>query len=353
MSLLKTSSYFYELPEELIAQYPTDKRSESRLLVLNKETGEIFHHKFGEIIDFLRADDILVLNKTKVIPARLLGRKKTGAQVEVFLLNQISSKSWKCLVRPGRKLKIGAEIEFSPNFKGKILQHLSAGERIVEFIWEGDFWEILDEIGKVPLPPYIKREATENDKKTYQTVYAKEKGSVAAPTAGLHFTDELLTKIEAKGVEILKVILHVGLGTFRPVKVDNIEKHKMHSEYCEIFPEVAEKINSAKKNGRRIIAVGTTTTRTLESFAVNGRLISGSHWTDIFIYPGKKLQIIDCLLTNFHMPESTLLMLVSAFAGYENIMKAYKIAVEKKYRFFSYGDAMLILNSSGNIRINS
>ena len=343
MSLLKKSSYFYELPEDLIAQHPKDKRSESLLMLLDRKTGEVSHRKFKEIINFLKSDDILVLNKTKVIPARLFGRKITGAQVEIFLLNQVTENSWKCLVRPGKKLKIGTEIIFRQDFKGKIIRHLSEGERIIEFEQKKDFWEILDEIGKVPLPPYIKRDATEKDKKTYQTVYAKEKGSVAAPTAGLHFTDKLLKQIETKGIKILEVILHVGLGTFRPVKVDNIREHKMHSEYCEISPKVAETINTAKQNGRRIIAVGTTTTRTLESFAENGILKSGSHWTDIFIYPGKSLQIIDGLITNFHMPESTLLMLVSAFAGYENIMRAYRIAVEKRYRFFSYGDAMLIL----------
>ena len=343
MSLLKKSSYFYELPEDLIAQHPKDKRSESLLMLLDRKTGEVSHRKFKEIINFLKSDDILVLNKTKVIPARLFGRKITGAQVEIFLLNQVTENSWKCLVRPGKKLKIGTEIIFRKDFKGKIIRHLSEGERIIEFEQKKDFWEILDEIGKVPLPPYIKRDATEKDKKTYQTVYAKEKGSVAAPTAGLHFTDKLLKQIETKGIKILEVILHVGLGTFRPVKVDNIREHKMHSEYCEISPKVAETINTAKQNGRRIIAVGTTTTRTLESFAENGILKSGSHWTDIFIYPGKSLQIIDGLITNFHMPESTLLMLVSAFAGYENIMRAYRIAVEKRYRFFSYGDAMLIL----------
>ncbi|NQV18268.1 MAG: tRNA preQ1(34) S-adenosylmethionine ribosyltransferase-isomerase QueA [Armatimonadetes bacterium] len=341
--LTRTSSYFYNLPQGLIAQYPKDKRSESLLLKLERTTGKISHHKFWEIIDFLKPGDVLVLNKTKVIPARLFGTKPTGAKVEVFLLNQITDKIWECLVKPGKRLRIGTEINFSENFKGKVIDYADEGGRIVQFEWQGDFWNVLEDFGKMPLPPYIKREAIEKDKETYQTIYAENRGSVAAPTAGLHFTRELMQKIRGKGVEILEVILHIGLGTFRPVKTDKIQDHKMHSEHCQISKETAEKINKAKNEGRRIIAVGTTTTRTLESFAENSRLEYGSHWTDIFIYPGKKNQIIDGLITNFHMPESTLLMLVSAFAGYENIIKAYQIAVAKKYRFFSYGDAMLIL----------
>ena len=341
--LTRTSSYFYNLPQELIAQYPKDKRSESLLLKLDRTTGKISHHKFSEIINFLKPDDVLVLNKTKVIPARLYGTKSTGAKVEVFLLNQITDKTWECLVKPGKRLRVGTRVNFSDNFKGKIIDFADEGGRIVQFEWQGDFWNVLENFGKMPLPPYIKREAIEKDKETYQTIYAKDRGSVAAPTAGLHFTRELMQKIREKGIEILEVILHIGLGTFRPVKTDKIQDHKMHREHCRITKDVAEKINKAKDEGRRIIAVGTTTTRTLESFAENSRLKYGSHWTDIFIYPGKKNQIIDGLITNFHMPESTLLMLVSAFAGYENIMNAYKIAVDKKYRFFSYGDAMLIL----------
>jgi len=341
--LTRTSSYFYNLPQELIAQYPKDKRSESLLLRLDRTNGKIYHHRFSEIIDFLKPGDALVLNKTKVIPARLFGTKPTGAKVEVFLLNQITDETWECLVKPGKRLRIGNRINFSENFKGEVIDYADEGGRIIRFEWQGDFWNILEDFGKMPLPPYIKREAIEKDKETYQTIYAENRGSVAAPTAGLHFTRELMQKIREKGVEILEVILHIGLGTFRPVKTDKIQDHKMHREHCQITKDVAEKINKAKDEGRRIIAVGTTTTRTLESFAENSRLKSGSHWTDIFIYPGKELQIINGLITNFHMPESTLLMLVSAFAGYENIMNAYKIAVAKKYRFLSYGDAMLIL----------
>jgi len=312
-------------------------------LKLDRTTGKISHYRFSEIINFLRPGDVLVLNKTKVIPARLFGTKPTGAKVEVFLLNQKTDKTWECLVKPGKRMPIGTEINFSDNFSGKIIDYADEGGRIVQFEWQGDFWNVLEDYGKMPLPPYIKREAIEKDKETYQTIYAENRGSVAAPTAGLHFTEELLEKIRQKGIEILEVILHVGLGTFRPVKTENIDEHTMHSEHCRISEKTANKINIAKMEKRRIISVGTTTTRTLESFAENGKLKSGSHWTDIFIYPGKKFQIIDGLLTNFHMPESTLLMLVSAFAGYDNIMNAYKIAVQEKYRFFSYGDSMLIL----------
>lgn len=343
MSLTKKSSYWYDLPTEFIAQHPKDKRSESRMLVLDKITGKVVHERFNNIIDHLNPSDILVVNNTKVIPARLFGTKSTGANVEVFLLEQKSQNRWECLVKPGRKLQIGAEITFNEELKAKIVDYSEEGGRIVEFYWKGNFWDILEDIGNVPLPPYIRRESTSKDKETYQTVYAQERGSVVAPTAGLHFTKPLMKQIKEKGIEILEVVLHVGLGTFRPVKTDDIKDHIMHSEHCQITEEVALKINQAKMDGRRIIAVGTTTTRTLESFAENGHLNSGSHWTNIFLYPGKEIQIIDGLITNFHMPESTLMMLVSAFAGYENIMNAYKIAVEEKYRFFSYGDSMLIL----------
>jgi S-adenosylmethionine:tRNA ribosyltransferase-isomerase len=341
--LTKTNSYWYDLPSELVAQFPVENRSESRLLKLDKQTGKVSHHTFSNITDFLKSGDVLVVNKTKVIPARLLGKKSTGANVEVFLLDQIDDNTWECLVKPGRRLQIGAEITFSEDFKAEIIDHTADGGRIVKFSWTGDFWKQLDKIGKMPLPPYIKRESIEKDKETYQTIYAEERGSVAAPTAGLHFTPELMQKIKDKGIEVLEVILRVGLGTFRPVKSENIEDHTMHSEFCQISEQIAGKINQAKSEGRRIIAVGTTTTRTLESFAKNGKVQSGSHWTDIFIYPGKDLQIIDGLITNFHMPGSTLMMLVSAFAGYDNIMKAYKIAIAEKYRFFSYGDSMVIL----------
>jgi S-adenosylmethionine:tRNA ribosyltransferase-isomerase len=343
MSLTKKSSYWYDLPAELIAQHPKDKRSESRMLVLAKKSGKIQHEKFSNIIDHLLPSDILVVNNTKVIPARLIGTKSTGAKVEVFLLEQKTNNRWECLVKPGRKLQIGTEIIFNEEFKAKIVDHTEEGGRIVEFYWEGNFWDIIENIGNVPLPPYIKRESSNKDKETYQTVYAEERGSVAAPTAGLHFTKPLMQQIRDKGIEILEVVLHVGMGTFRPVKADDIKDHIMHREHCRIAQEVAAKINQAKEVGRRIIAVGTTTTRTLESFAENGHLNSGSHWTDIFLFPGKKIQIIDGLITNFHMPESTLIIMVAAFAGYENIMNAYKIAVEEKYRFFSYGDSMLIL----------
>jgi len=341
--LTKTSSYCYHLPPDLVAQYPVEKRSESRLLKLDKSSGSISHYKFSDIVDFLQAGDVIVVNKTKVIPARLFGTKSTGAKVEIFLLNQLDENTWECLVKPGRKLQIGSEVIFSKDFKAEIIDHAAEGGRIVKFFWKGDFWKQLNEMGKMPLPPYIKRDSTELDKKTYQTIYAEERGSVAAPTAGLHFTPELMKQIREKGIEILEVVLRVGLGTFRPVKSESISEHKMHSEFCQISEETAHKINKAKKEDRRVIAVGTTTTRTLESFAVNGEVKSGSHWTDIFIYPGKEIKIIDGLITNFHMPESTLMMLVSAFAGYKEIIYAYKIAVENKYRFFSYGDAMVIL----------
>ena len=341
--LTKTSSYWYDLPAELIAQYPVETRSESRLLKLYKKSGIVSHHTFSDIIDLLKTGDVLVVNKTKVIPARLLGTKSTGAKVEVFLLNQLEEDTWECLVKPGRRLQIGAEIEFADDFKAEIIDYSDEGGRIVKFSWKGNFWEQLNKYGKMPLPPYIKRDSIEKDKETYQTIYAQDRGSVAAPTAGLHFTPNLMQKIKAKGVEVLEVTLRVGLGTFRPVKSDNIEDHIMHSEFCQISTETAEKINKAKSENRRILAVGTTTTRTLESFAENGKVNAGSHWTNIFIYPGKKIQIIDGLITNFHMPESTLMMLVSAFAGYDNIMNAYKIAVDRKYRFFSYGDSMVII----------
>jgi S-adenosylmethionine:tRNA ribosyltransferase-isomerase len=327
----------------LIAQYPVENRSESRLMHLNKETGEVNHYQFHQILSLIKDNDVLVLNNTKVIPARLYGNKPTGAKVEVFLLNQVKDNKWECLVKPGRKLQVGAEIIFSESFKATIVDYAEEGGRIVEFHYEGDFWKHLETSGNMPLPPYIKRNAEEKDKETYQTVYAEKKGSVAAPTAGLHFTAKIFEELRNRGVEILEVMLHVGLGTFRPVKTDDIAEHKMHSEFCVISEETAEKINQFKAEGRRIIAVGTTTTRTLESFAKDGILQSGAHQTDIFIYPGKKLQIIDGLITNFHMPESTLMMLVSAFAGYENIMNAYNIAVNEKYRFFSYGDSMAIL----------
>ncbi len=342
IDLLKKSSYHYDLPEELIAQYPLSQRSSSRLLTLNKENGQVSHSQFSRIIDYFEKGDLLVVNSTKVIPARLIGNRDTGAKIEVFLLSHVVNDTWRCLVRPGRKCPVGTKITVNDKFSGIVKDISTEGSRLIEFDYEGNFWSALSEAGNIPLPPYIKREAEESDSATYQTIYAKIKGSVAAPTAGLHFTDELFEALKNKGVEITEVLLHVGLGTFRPVKTDNIEEHKMHSEYCSISQESANIINKAKEEGRRVIAVGTTSTRTLESFAKDNRVEFGDKWTSIFIYPGKDFQIIDAMITNFHMPESTLIMMISAFAGYENVMNAYKIAVAEKYRFFSYGDAMLI-----------
>ena len=342
--LSKRSSYFYHLPAKMIAQFPLAERSESRLLVLDKKLKAITHRKFSDIIEYFHQGDVLVLNETRVIPARLYGRKNTGAEVEIFLLDQIDHKNWECLVKPGRRLKPGSKVDICEELKAEIIDYSEEGGRIVHFDFHGEFFELLQKYGKVPLPPYINRDANDKDKETYQTVYAKIPGSVAAPTAGLHFTKKLLDKIRDKGITITSVQLNVGLGTFRPVQSENITDHKMHSEFCSINSKVAVLINQAKKEKRRIISVGTTSTRTLESFAENGKLRSGSHYTDIFIYPGgRKFEIVDCLITNFHLPESTLLMLVSALAGYENIMKAYQEAIAKDYRFFSYGDAMLII----------
>ncbi len=343
-ALCNTSSYHYDLPKELIAQYPLDNRSESRLLILNRRSGEIEHRIFHEIEHYFQAGDVLVLNKTRVIPARLKGRKTTGAEIELLLLNQQNETEWECLVKPGRRLKPGDRIFICDLLSAEIMAFGEEGSRIVRFEYEGDFFEILQNAGIMPLPPYITREATERDKETYQTVYAQVPGSVAAPTAGLHFTNQVLEKLRSNGIIITDVELNVGLGTFRPVKSEKIQDHRMHSEFCLISEETAMTINQAKTDNRRVICVGTTSTRTVESFAENGHVMSGAHYTDIFIYPeGRKLQIIDGLLTNFHLPGSTLLMLVSAFAGYGNIMKAYQEAISLKYRFFSYGDAMLII----------
>ena len=336
------SDYDYDLPKELIAQDPLEDRSSSRLLVLNKNTGEFSHHHFKDITEYLRPGDYLVINDTKVIPARLYGRKEeTGAAIEVLLLKRLTGDEWECLVRPGKKLRPGTRVEFGDGkLKGTITGMLEEGNRKIAFEYDGIFEEILDELGQMPLPPYITHEL--KDKNRYQTVYAKYEGSAAAPTAGLHFTKELLEEIKAMGVEIATVTLHVGLGTFRPVKVDRIEDHHMHSEYYVVEPEQAEKINRAKREGHRIISVGTTSCRTLESAAKDGFVAAGSGNTEIFIYPGYEFKIIDCLITNFHLPQSTLLMLVSALAGRDNIMAAYKEAVKEKYRFFSFGDAMFI-----------
>ncbi len=343
IDLLKKSSYHYDLPEELIAQYPLSKRSSSKLLVLNKQNGEVSHKQFSNIVDYFKKGDVLVVNSTKVIPARLIGTKESGAKIEIFLLSHVVNDTWRCLVKPGRKCPLGTTITVNDKFSGTIKDFGLEGSRLIEFKYEGNFWSALSEAGNIPLPPYIKRDAELADTSSYQTIYAKFKGSVAAPTAGLHFTEQVFEDLRNKGVEIAEVLLHVGLGTFRPVKTDNIEEHAMHSEYCSISEETASVINAAKEQGRRVIAVGTTSTRTLESFAKNNRVESGDKWTSIFIYPGKKFQIIDAMITNFHMPESTLIMMISAFAGYENVINAYQIAVEKKYRFFSYGDAMLII----------
>lgn len=341
---MKLEEFYYDLPEELIAQEPISNRSLSRLLVLNKSTGAIEHKVFENIVDYLEAGDCLVLNDTKVIPARLIGeRVDTKGKIEFVLLKRITKDRWEVLVKPGKRAKIGTEFTFGDgSLKAKVLEHTDVGGRVVEFYYNGIFEQVLDAVGKMPLPPYIKK--TLKDKDRYQTVYARFPGSVAAPTAGLHFTKELLEKVKGKGVEIAYITLHVGLGTFRPVKVKEIEQHKMHSEYYEVNRETAEKINKAKENGKRIIAVGTTSTRTLETVANSQGIVEPKQgWSDIFIYPGYKFKIVDSLITNFHLPESTLIMLVSAFAGKEKIFNAYKEAIEKKYRFFSFGDAMYIM----------
>lgn len=338
--------FYYDLPKELIAQTPLSDRSSSRLMVLDRKTGQVEHKVFTDIIDYLEAGDCLVLNETKVIPARLIGEKlDTKATIEVLLLKRIENRSntWEVLVKPGKKAKIGAKISFGDGqLIGEIIDVVEEGNRLIQFTFEGIFEEILDSLGQMPLPPYITEKL--EDKNRYQTVYAKNEGSAAAPTAGLHFTDELLTTIKKKGVHIAKVTLHVGLGTFRPVKVENITEHHMHSEFFMIDEMVANTINTSKKSGHKIVAVGTTSTRTLESAADNdGYIKACSGWTDIFIYPGYQFKAIDNLITNFHLPESTLVMLVSALAGRENVLNAYKKAVDEQYRFFSFGDAMLII----------
>ena len=341
----KTSDYFYELPEELIAQTPVEPRDHSSMLVLDRETGKTQHKHFYDVLDYLKPGDCLILNDSRVLPARIYGTKKdTGAHVEFLLLKCVGNNKWETLVKPGRKAKVGAEFVFSPGvLEGKITDVLEDGNRIIDFSCEGNFYTILEELGKMPLPPYITAEL--KDQERYQTVYSHELGSAAAPTAGLHFTKELLKKIEEKGVKIGYVTLHVGLGTFRPVKAENITEHKMHSEHYHLPKETADLINETKKNGGRVIAVGTTSCRTLESVATfnDGKILESDGWTSIFIYPGYEFKVLDGLITNFHLPESTLIMLVSAFAGYEHVMAAYKEAVEKRYRFFSFGDAMLII----------
>lgn len=346
MEQLKKSDFYFELPEELIAQDPLEDRSGSRLLMLDKESGRIRHHIFREIVDYLRPGDCLVLNNTKVIPARLLGIKEdTGAAVEVLLLKRRENDVWETLVKPGKKMKPGARLSFGDGLlKAQVLEVVEEGNRLIRFSYEGIFEEVLDRLGEMPLPPYITHKL--QDKNRYQTVYAKYEGSAAAPTAGLHFTRELLKQIEDDGVEIAYVTLHVGLGTFRPVKTDNILEHHMHSEYYRVTEEAAEKINRAKKNGHRVICVGTTSCRTVESAAdEDGMVRACCDNTEIFIYPGYTFKVLDCLITNFHLPESTLVMLVSALAGRENVLRAYEEAIREKYRFFSFGDAMFITDS--------
>lgn len=340
---MRKEDFNFDLPEELIAQDPLEDRSSSRLLVLDKETGKTEHHVFREIIDYLEAGDCLVINDTKVIPARLIGSKiGTDAKIEVLLLKRKENDVWETLVKPGKKAKIGTRISFGDGLLvGEVVDIVEEGNRLIHFEYEGIFEEILDRLGQMPLPPYITHQL--EDKNRYQTVYAKHSGSAAAPTAGLHFTPELLKKIEEKGVQIARVTLHVGLGTFRPVKVDNILEHHMHSEFYQIEEEAAEKINTAKANGKRVIAVGTTSCRTIESAAKeDGTIAPVSGWTDIFIYPGYQFKVLDCLITNFHLPESTLVMLVSALAGREYVLNAYEEAIKERYRFFSFGDAMFI-----------
>lgn len=340
---LKRQDFYYHLPEELIAQHPSDKREESRLMVLDKETGKVEHKVFKDVLDYFTEGDCLVLNDTRVIPARLYGEKAdTGGKIEFLLLNRLEDDKWETLVKPGKKAKVGAKIVFGDGIlKGEIIDNTDSGGRIIKFYYDGIFEEILDKLGEMPLPPYITEKL--EDKERYQTVYSKREGSAAAPTAGLHFTHKLLDEIRGKGVEIVYITLHVGLGTFRPVKADSLDEHLMHSEYYEVDKEAADIINRVKSSGGRIYAVGTTSTRTLESVADdNGRIHPKSGWTDIFIYPGYKFKVIDRLITNFHLPESTLIMLISALAGTENVLRAYDIAVEERYRFYSLGDGMLI-----------
>ena len=340
---MKTSDFYYDLPQELIAQTPIEKRDTSRLMTLDRATGAVGHHHFYDLPDFLRPGDCLILNNSRVLPARLVGQRLPGGGIcEVLLLNDRGENIWECLVRPGRKLRKGTKLSFgNGELTAEIVEQLEEGGRLIRFDYEGIFLETLERLGKMPLPPYIKEEL--QDQERYQTVYSKVLGSAAAPTAGLHFTPELLETIQAKGVKIGYVTLHVGLGTFRPVKEDTIEDHPMHSEYCTISQETADLINETRANGGRCICVGTTSCRTLESWAAeDGRMEAKSGWTNIYIYPGYRFKVMDGLVTNFHLPESTLIMLVSAFAGREHVLAAYEEAVREKYRFFSFGDAMFI-----------
>jgi len=339
---MKRTDFYFDLPEELIAQTPILQRDMSRMLRLDKTSGEIEHKHFYELIDYLNEGDCLVLNDSRVLPARLYGSRESGGGVELVLLRDLGEGRWECLSRPGRKTRPGTKLLFGDGELTATVQDVTeGGNRIVQFHYEGIFLEVLERLGKMPLPPYIHEELKDSER--YQTVYSRELGSAAAPTAGLHFTKELLDRIEEKNIKVCYVTLHVGLGTFRPVKEDEIEDHPMHSEFCIISEETANAVNETKKNGGKVIAVGTTSCRTLESFTENGKLKAGSGWTDIFIYPGYEFKCIDALVTNFHLPESTLIMLVSALAGRENVLNAYKTAVEERYRFFSFGDSMLII----------
>lgn len=339
---MKTSDFYYELPEELIAQTPAQPRDSSRLLVYRRAEKKIEHRVFREIGDYLQAGDVLVVNRTKVLPARLHARTPAGGAVEILLLKRLNLDEWEVLVRPGKKCRVGAELKISEELTCRVQSVTETGERHIKFFYSGAFEEILSRVGSMPLPPYIHEKLT--DPNRYQTVFCKENGSAAAPTAGLHFTTELMDALRAKGVEIVEVLLHVGLGTFRPVKVEDVEKHVMHSEYCEIGEEAAERINAAKREGRRIIAVGTTSVRTLETFANNEGLVhAGQTYTQIFLYPPYRMKCVDALVTNFHLPESTLLMLVSCFCSREEVLEIYRTAVKERYRFFSFGDACLFL----------
>lgn len=338
---MKLSDFYYDLPKELIAQHPAEQRDHARLMLYDRQSGAVEHKHFYDLIDELHQGDVLVFNDSRVIPARLYGKKSpTGGKVEVLLLTPVGEDTWEVLVKPGKRALPGAVIEFPEGLTCQILDRTDFGGRIVKFEYDGVFDDIIDKIGEMPLPPYIHEKLEDPDE--YQTVYARERGSAAAPTAGLHFTDELLERIKAKGVELVFVTLHVGLGTFRPVEEENIEDHEMHSEFYSITEEAAQTINRAKAEGRRIVAVGTTSIRTLESAGTTGVLQAGAGWTNIFIYPGYTFHIVDALVTNFHLPESTLLMLISAMSTREKILKAYEIAVQEKYRFFSFGDAMFI-----------
>lgn len=339
---MKTSDFDYFLPEELIAQTPLQKRDESRLLVMDRETGELEHRHFYDILDYLNEGDTLVVNNSRVLPARLLGHRPSGGAVEVLLLKDKGDNVWECLTKPGKKTGIGQTVIFGDGeLTCEVVDALEDGNKLVKFSYEGIFLEVLERLGRMPLPPYIKAEL--QDAERYQTVYSKVNGSAAAPTAGLHFTNELLEKIRQKGINIAEVTLHVGLGTFRPVKVDNVQEHHMHSEFCMMDEATALLLNETKKNGKRVICVGTTSCRTLESLVnEDGTFSAKSAWTDIFIYPGYTFKAMDALITNFHLPQSTLVMLVAAFSSRENILGAYKVAVEEKYRFFSFGDAMFI-----------